>query len=308
MKRLLLFLAIAATAGVVGRTAPADAFAPASLSTFFKPGAAFQDRNGDGVVDFVDARIVLPERPSATDIAAAANVGARLGYETTAMNLPFVHAEGAPASEAASTIFIGGKSLVHAGLTADAIGAGTLKPGDGVVAAFTAAGTPAVAILGGDDDGLSAASVMFAGHLPKLWDQKSPDVETVADEVRQFLAGKGVNAVSVTGPVVHVRVGGDGVERVVALVQLANGGDVMKAQVALNQFKATGSRDARRLLSYTNVRSLQVRLRAGGASAAVVDVPRAAEADSAAAAAPPPPRRPGGGAKETLDLSSFYAN
>jgi len=304
MKRLFLFLAMAASAGAGGRTAPGDVVAPASLSAFFKTGAAFQDRNADGVVDFVDARIVLPERPSAADIVAAANIAARLGYETTAMNLPVARKPG----DTAATVFVGAKSLAQAGITAEAIGAGTLKAGDGVVAAFTASGKPAVAILGGDDDGLSAASVMFAGHLPKVWDQKSPDIDAVADEVKQFLAGKGVTAVSVTVPVVHVRHGGDGVERVVALVQLANGGDVMKAQVALNQFKATGSRDARRLLSYMNIRSLQVRLRTAGAASAVVDLPRAAEADTAAATAPPPPRRPGGGAKENLDLSSFYAN
>jgi len=241
-KALSLALLVASTA--IGYTAPGDAGAPASLSTFFKPGAAFQDRNADGVVDFVDARIVLPERPSAADIAAAANVAARLGYETTAMNLPLAppkrsEREGGQAGDGAATVFVGAKSLAQAGTTADAIGAGTLKAGDGVVAAFTASGKPAVAILGGDDDGLSAASVMFAGHLPKVWDQKSPDVDAVADDVKQFLAGKGVTAASVTVPVVHVRHGGDGVERVVALVQLANGGDVMKAQVALNQFKAT---------------------------------------------------------------------
>src|SRR3954469_14555018 len=318
--RTVLPLALLVASTAIGFTAPGEVVAPASLSAFFKPGVAFQDRNGDGVVDFVDARIVLPERPSATDVAAAANVAARLGYETTAMNLPVARAEGARPegaraegarafqASAGATIFIGSKSLAQAGVTAESIGAGTLKPGDGVVAAFTTAGKPAVAILGGDDDGLSAASVMFAGHLPKVWDQKSPDVDTVADEVRQFLSGKGVNAASVTIPVVHVRSGGDGVERVVALVQLASGGDVMKAQVALNQFKATGSRDARRQLSYMNARSLQVRLRAPGAASAVVDVPRAAEADTAAATAPPPPRRPGGGAKENFDLSSFYAN
>src|SRR4029079_2321180 len=267
-KALALALLVASTA--IGYTAPADVVAPASLSTFFKPGAAFQDRNGDGVVDFVDARIVLPERTSASDVAAAANVAARLGYETTAMNLPVAGAEGARAfqeSDTAATIFVGSRSLAQGGLSVESTGAGTLKPGDGAVAAFTASGKPAVAILGGDDDGLSAASVMFAGHLPKLWDQKSPDIDAVADEVKQFLAGKGVTAVAVTVPVVHVRHGGDGVERVVALVQLANGGDVMKAQVALNQFKATGSRDARRMLSYMNVRSLQVRLGGGGGSA-----------------------------------------
>jgi len=71
MNRVLLLLLIVASAGGAGRTAPGDVVAPASLSTFFKPGAAFQDRNADGVVDFVDARIVLSERPSAADIAAA---------------------------------------------------------------------------------------------------------------------------------------------------------------------------------------------------------------------------------------------
>src|SRR6478672_2259038 len=115
-KALPLALLVASTA--IGYTAPGDVVAPSSLSAFFKPGAAFQDRNADGVVDFVDARIVLPERPSAADIAAAANVAARLGYETTAMNLPLARqpeparADGARAFQAsAATIFIGSKSL-----------------------------------------------------------------------------------------------------------------------------------------------------------------------------------------------------
>src|SRR5262249_44333871 len=145
---------------------------------------------------------------------------------------------------------------------------------------------------------------MVAGQLPNLWDQKGPNADTVAEDVAQFLAGKGVTASSTSVPVVYVRAGGDGVEHVVAVVQLANGGDLVKAQVALNQFKATGTRDAKRALSYSKVRSLQIRLRAPGSPPAVVDVPRAANAD--ADASQPPGRRPGGGAKENLDLSSFY--
>src|SRR5581483_11365436 len=85
---------------------------------------------------------------------------------------------------------------------------------------------------------------------------------------------------------------------------MANGGDVIKAQVALNQLAALGPRDGKRALSYAQVRSLRVRLHATGA-AATVDLPRAA---APAPAAQPPARRPGGGAKENFDLSSFYAN
>ncbi|HMF96978.1 MAG TPA: M14 family metallopeptidase [Vicinamibacterales bacterium] len=306
--RKLLFLVVVLASVEVGSTAPGDTVAPASLSVFFKPGAAFQDRNGDGVVDFVDARIVLAERPSAAEVAAAADVAVRLGYETTAMNLPLNVARRLQASEpggAAASIFIGARALAQARVTADAIGVGALKAGDGAVAAFTAAGAPAIAVLGGDDDGLTAAAVMLSGHLPNIWDQKGPNADTVAEDVAQFLAGKGVTASSTSVPVVLVRAGGDAVERVVAVVQLANGGDLVKAQVALNQFKATGARDAKRALSYAKVRSLQVRLRAPGSPSAAVDVPRAASAD--ADASPPSGRRPGGGAKENLDLSTFYA-
>src|SRR6267378_3110055 len=88
MKKLLL-LSLVAVIGAVGRTAPAET-APASLSELFKPGVMFQDRNGDGAIDFVDARFVLPEQPSAGELAAASDIAARLGYETSAMNLPIV--------------------------------------------------------------------------------------------------------------------------------------------------------------------------------------------------------------------------
>src|SRR6266852_436588 len=105
MKKLLL-LSFVLVAGAMGRTAPAET-AALSLSELFKPGVVFQDRNGDGVVDFVDARIVLAESPSASELAAAADIAARLGYETTAMNLPVIGARAFPASDTGATIFVG---------------------------------------------------------------------------------------------------------------------------------------------------------------------------------------------------------
>ena len=89
-------------------------------------------------------------------------------------------------------------------------------------------------------------------------------------------------------------------------VQMSRAGDVVKAQVALNQLKATGAGDPKRALSFADVRTLSIRLRAPGSPPATVTLPRAAAA--ARAAAPPPGRRPGGGNKENFDLSSFYTN
>src|SRR6478672_8060422 len=197
MKRIILavLLVIAAAAGR-GRTAPAET-TPLSLSEFFKTGVVFQDRNGDGVVDFVDARIVVTALPSPGELAAAADVAARLGYETTAMNVPVVY-DAARRFEAADapTIFIGERSLARGEVAAAAIGGTGLKPGEGVVSSFTLAGKPAVAVLGGDDDGLTTAAVMLAGHLPHVWDQKSPTVDKIAEDAREFLGGKGVKPAS----------------------------------------------------------------------------------------------------------------
>src|SRR5262249_21292786 len=51
----------------------------ADLTTLFAPGGLLQDRNGDGVIDFVNARLVLGEKPSVADLSAPADLAARLG-------------------------------------------------------------------------------------------------------------------------------------------------------------------------------------------------------------------------------------
>jgi zinc carboxypeptidase len=306
MKRFLVSVVVVAGAGAIGRTAPAE-IAPAALSDFFKPGLVWQDRNGDGAIDFVDARIILAEEPSSGELAAGADIAARLGFETSAMNLP-LGGTGVP-------IFIGTRALTEAGVRADAVGGTGLRAGDGCVSTFTVEGRPAIAILGGDEAGLTAAAVMLAGHLPFIWDQKSVTTDKIAGDVKEFLSGKGVNAASSVAATIFVRDKVDGAERVVVDLQMAGGGDFVKAHVALNQFKATSGRDPKRPLSYANVRAIRVRLRAAGSGAATVDLPgtgqRTGDGSPSRDAFPPsqpPARRPVGGAKENFDLSTFYAN
>ena len=235
----------------------------------------FQDRNQDGVVDFANARLVLSPQPAAGDLAAAADIAARLGFETSAMDLPMVRLkpDATTAGDAAAVtvasgfsstsaaVYIGVKSLAGSGTTVDALAAGApLKAGDGLVAAFSTAGQPALAVLGGDDGGLTTAAVMLAGHLPFVWDQKGPTTDKIADEVKEFLSTKGITANAAVATAAFVRANTDGAERLVVDLQLT-AGDVIKAQVALNQMVAIGGRDAKRPLSYANIRSLRVRLR-----------------------------------------------
>jgi len=279
----------------------------ASLAAFFAPGVVFQDRNGDGAVDFVDARIALAEHPSPGELAAAADVAARLGFETSAMNLPVARQRPAGDAADAPVVYIGAASLANSGTTLDAIGARGLKPGDGIVASFGGAAKPSILVAGGDDDGLASAAVMLGGHLPYVWDQKGPTTEKIAADVNEYLASKGVTPAETIAPAVFTHAGGETADRVVVDAAMANGGDVVKAQVALNQLKAAAARDSKRALSYAQVNSVRIRVHATGA-AATVDLPRVAAPARPAAPTPPVGRRPGGGAKENFDLSSFYAN
>ena len=89
----------------------------ANLADLFAPGGLLQERNGDGVIDYVNARIVLGPAASASDVSAASDIAARLGFETSAMDIPL---SGGPGR---TTIAIG-----PAGLPARSISACTARP------------------------------------------------------------------------------------------------------------------------------------------------------------------------------------
>src|SRR6266487_2622697 len=169
------------------------------LATLFTPGGILQDRNGDGVIDFVNARFVLGERPSAEDVCAAADVAARLGFETMAMNLPL---SSTPEPGAAAFI-IGRDGARRAGLTPPALAA--LKPGDGIVMTAMDRGTPAILVAGADAAGTMAAAELVAARLPHVWDPEGPSLTQVAADVRRVLTGAGTVVATVAVPAVSVR-------------------------------------------------------------------------------------------------------
>src|ERR1700722_14186903 len=64
--------------------------APDHLLDPFAPGWMLVDTNGDGIVDFVAGKVVVPDNPTAAENAAAANIAARLGFGSTGLTLPIV--------------------------------------------------------------------------------------------------------------------------------------------------------------------------------------------------------------------------
>ena len=67
---------------------PQSAPPAGGLAALYEPGFLLEDRNGDGHLDFVAACLELPAEITDAQVAAAANLAARLGFETASMDIP----------------------------------------------------------------------------------------------------------------------------------------------------------------------------------------------------------------------------
>ena len=131
---------------------------PESLAALYALGGAVSDTNGDGVADRLNARVVLPGSPSAAEVAIAADLAARLGFETLALDLPFP-------TDAEMEIAVGDEALSRLGLS----GMGDISAGRGAVELHTAGDSVVVAVRGGDDAGLAAAAAWLASRAPHVF-------------------------------------------------------------------------------------------------------------------------------------------
>jgi Zinc carboxypeptidase len=242
---------------------------PRGVEDIFSPGFILQDRNGDGVIDFVDAQLELPESPSAAIVAAASELAARLGFETMAMNLPLT----------------GSRQGVVIAVGLSSPSGSALAPGEGLVTILASGGRQRIHVTGADDEGIRAAAEYLAGRAPYVWDPKGPTFETVQDEVRGLLGFEPRST-----RIVEVRATTAGLSRLVLELSLASSDDVARARSALREG-----------LAYEGVERLVARLSAGGRSVEV-DVPR----KQSSVEPGPVPGRPGAEPKHDLDLSNLF--
>ena len=55
------------------------------LSAAALPGNLLQDRNGDGISDYVNAKIYVADHATPAELRGAANIAARLAFETLSL-------------------------------------------------------------------------------------------------------------------------------------------------------------------------------------------------------------------------------
>ena len=307
------FAAAPASRGLAAQQAP-------DLATLFDLGTLVLDTNGDSVPDLVNAALVLGEGPSSSVLAAAAEVAARLGFETMAMDLPLSrNPEGGQIG-----IVVGRSGLEGAGLRAPGIDPASLDSGEGAVAVREEGGRTWVLVVGGDDEGLRAAARLFAGVLPHTRTLSTAKLDRVRDDLAETLEAGGVAGAAVRLTQARVRAGQAGVGRVIAEIEVGDAdldtaaellrglaaGDVAPdpgepeaAEAEAEEETEGESADAETppaRLAYPGLESVEARL-AGGPTIRI--------AGRAAPDAPGPiPGRPGSGGKNDMDLSNLYTS
>jgi hypothetical protein len=166
------------------------------LAAFFAARGMVRDGNGDGIADSVAARVIVPAAPSLEDSTAAANLAGRLGFETSALTLPLVVADGAGTAGVDVPILVGRTNAITRRLVDRGdVSLASLSAGQGLIAAVRAplGGGDGLVIAGGDDKGTLAAANLVASRLPRLWNMTGITLGGASEQVARYLRGKGVD-------------------------------------------------------------------------------------------------------------------
>ena len=317
---LVVGLAASFDALAPAKAAAQDAPVPTDLATMFELGNLVVDTNGDSIPDLVNATLVLGDSPSVAATAAAAEIAARLGFETMAMDLPI--ARGVAGDEI--PIVIGRGGLSTSGLSSPGVDPTSLDAGEGVVTVREFDGRTWILVLGGDADGLLAAARLFAGVLPHTRTLSTANLSRVSDDLGDALEAAGVEDSQIRLTQARARSGQDGIARLV--VDVSAGTSAVEAVAAALQGltdpdsadpdsadpdsadpdsedpddDATAEDDepSSDPLAYPGLGSVEVRISGGP----TIRLEGRAEPDRPG----PISGRPGSGAKDELDLSSVY--
>ena len=190
---LLGLLSVSGVA-VIGQANSPQAPPSSSLEDVFRIGLMVQDTNGDKIADAVCGHVIVPSASGVADNASAANVAARLGYETSALTLPVVVSNAASARTTcpapAADIWVGREALPAAAVSAVDPLLAELQIGEGGVFAVPGG----ILLAGGDAAGLIAAGAAYSAHAPFQWSVTGERLQAIARTVNARLTDQKVPA------------------------------------------------------------------------------------------------------------------
>jgi hypothetical protein len=196
------------------------------LRALLDSGVVVQDRNGDRLPDFLHVRLLLPRTPGKAHVATAANVAARLAFETSGTDMGLAGRAGSSSPAGSPVVLVGARTVREAGAPlAMEAEIEELAPGQGIIVHlppgenFPEGG---VVLAGYDATGLLAAGSYLSGRYPGVWAPEETTWTEVVEGVESFGEERGLSGVELVLDRIVVDAGRPGVTRARLTVEVEN--------------------------------------------------------------------------------------
>jgi DNA-binding Lrp family transcriptional regulator len=143
-----------------------------SLVDLFSLGQGILDTDEDGLGDRLNLAIVIPDNPNPYEMAAAAEIAARLSFESLATRFDLVYKEGEAVNlgQVRFLILVGDRLALLRRLPPNSSGLRPLSPDQGLVSLISLESREGILVRGGSPPALLRSAQAFFGRFPYLWD------------------------------------------------------------------------------------------------------------------------------------------
>ena len=268
-----------------------------SLSHVFLSGKSLRDTDGDGWPDRVVLQIVVPDEPTAVEMALASDIAARANLESLSVDMTLVRRESdlGKGQGLDNLIFIGsGASAVKEIFKEGGAAAAALTADQGLVFVFSTKNRRrGIAVIGGSEEALLQTGRAFFLRWPYFWDvwgrEDGPTLFSLEKDLERFLGEEGIHLQKtlITSALYEFPlsdVPGDlgrtfffqtgGIKRLAVEVHFTDDGDQEKAFKALGLLRDQRAKGIRTsVLCYPGCASIGLNLRYGKNNLSI-DLPR----------------------------------
>jgi len=171
-----------------------------SLSHLFLLGKGMKDTDGDNLADKISLCIVIPDNPSAVELAVAADIAARANLESLSQDFSLVKRESeiAGIERVENPILIGTNvKWLRDAIKGKDIIIPELGPNQGYVAVFATKVQTGIILVAGSEEALLQAGRAFFLRWPYFWDiwgrEEGSTYATLEKDITQYLGGEGVS-------------------------------------------------------------------------------------------------------------------
>lgn len=198
-KLIKKFFLIAVLAVILNHCFPLLLAQGLSLSRLYQSGKILLDSDGDGLADRLELTIIIPDNPSAVEIALASELTARTNLESLAIKFDLLKKESEIKNFAAlsNPVIIGGNlNLSKKILRENKLDVTSLRPNQGMVLSFSSQGNEGILVIAGSEEALLLTGRAYFLRWPYLWEiwgrESGYTFLKLEEDINNFLSETGV--------------------------------------------------------------------------------------------------------------------